>query len=76
VLAELRLSSIDDLREVRLATVENDGRISVLKEEWADELRKGDVLKELREAKTDAPGDDGPPERVRTDSPDALGLRG
>jgi uncharacterized membrane protein YcaP (DUF421 family) len=43
VMAELRQSGIGDLREVKLATVENDGRVSVLKQEWAEELSKADV---------------------------------
>jgi uncharacterized membrane protein YcaP (DUF421 family) len=74
VMAELRQSGIDDLREVKLATVENDGRVSVLKQDWAEELQKGDVdraLKERREA--DTGGQDEPPPDKRTDSGHALG---
>jgi uncharacterized membrane protein YcaP (DUF421 family) len=41
VLAELRLAGVDDLKEVRLARVENDGQVSVLHEDWAKPLRRG-----------------------------------
>jgi uncharacterized membrane protein YcaP (DUF421 family) len=74
VMAELRQSGIDDLREVKLATVENDGRVSVLKEDWAEELQKGDVepkLKKRRQAQTG--GQDEPPPEKQTDSEQSLG---
>jgi uncharacterized membrane protein YcaP (DUF421 family) len=79
VLAELRLGSIDDLREVKLAVVENDGRISVLKHRWAEALQKGDVRSEagrMKQAATGGADGEEPPIYVRTDSPEALGLRG
>ena len=41
--AELRLEGIDDLAEVREARVEPDGRVSVLRETWAEPIRRGDV---------------------------------
>jgi uncharacterized membrane protein YcaP (DUF421 family) len=71
VMAELRQSGIDDLREVKLATVENDGRVSVLKEDWAEELQKGDVDPELREQRPG--GEEEPPPEKRTDSEQSLG---
>ena len=43
VRAELRLQGVDDLGEVKLAMVEPDGSVSVLKEEWAEEAQKADV---------------------------------
>lgn len=47
VTAELRLQGVADLSEVKLATVENDGAVSVLREDWAEPVRRGDVgLKE------------------------------
>jgi uncharacterized membrane protein YcaP (DUF421 family) len=77
VMAELRQSGIDDLREVKLATVENDGRVSVLKQDWAEELQKGDVDPELKhKRKTDTGGVDQPPLEKQTDSEQALGYRG
>ena len=41
--AELRLAGIDDLGEVKLAQVEIDGQVSVVREEWAEPVRKVDV---------------------------------
>jgi uncharacterized membrane protein YcaP (DUF421 family) len=73
VLGELRLRGIDDVREVKLAVVENEGELSVLHEDWARPLRRGDLggdaALEMREA---TGGKEAPPER-RTDSPRALG---
>ena len=43
VRAELRLNDVDDLEEVRLAMVETDGQVSVLRQEWARTLQKGDL---------------------------------
>jgi uncharacterized membrane protein YcaP (DUF421 family) len=44
VMAALRLQGISDMREVKLAMMEVDGQVSVIREEWAEPLRKGDVL--------------------------------
>jgi len=43
VQAELRLNGVDDIGEVRLATVETDGQVSVLRQDWAKTLQKGDL---------------------------------
>jgi uncharacterized membrane protein YcaP (DUF421 family) len=64
VMHELRLQGVNDVAEVRLATLENDGQISVLREEWAEPLQKGDLRKDAKKEKT---------EGQRTDSPEALG---
>ncbi len=69
VLAALRLHGIDDMREVKLACVEVDGEVSVLREEWAETLQKGDLKKEMKKNA----GDDEPPEDKKTDSKLALG---
>jgi uncharacterized membrane protein YcaP (DUF421 family) len=77
VMAELRQSGIGDLREVKLATVENDGRVSVLKQEWAEELSKADVdpdLKQRREA--DVGRREAPAPEQQTDSDRSLGFVG
>jgi uncharacterized membrane protein YcaP (DUF421 family) len=74
VLAELRLAGIDDLREVKLAVVETDGRVSVIRQDWAEELRKGDVEGEQRKAMQAATSGEEPAPAARTDSPEALGL--
>ena len=41
--AELRLNGIDDLKEVKQATMEPNGQVSVLKEEWAKPIQKSDL---------------------------------
>jgi uncharacterized membrane protein YcaP (DUF421 family) len=43
VMAELRGQGIDDIREVKQAMVETDGTISVIREDWAEPVRKGDL---------------------------------
>jgi uncharacterized membrane protein YcaP (DUF421 family) len=43
VMSELRRQGIDDLREVRLAMVEPDGVVSVLREDWAEPAQRRDV---------------------------------
>jgi uncharacterized membrane protein YcaP (DUF421 family) len=73
VLGQLRAQGIHDMREVRLAIVEHDGSVSVLKHSWADPAQKSDVLKEAEQARDAALGDrENPPVRKRTDSPKAL----
>ena len=39
----LRLAGIEDMKEVRLAFVENDGQISIIREPWAEPLQKRDL---------------------------------
>ena len=39
----LRLMDVDDIKEVKQATLEPNGQISVLKEEWAKPLQKQDL---------------------------------
>ena len=65
--AALRLHGISDMREVKAAILEVDGEVSVIKEDWAETLQKGDVLDEHEAAK------DEPPEDKKTDTPQALG---
>jgi uncharacterized membrane protein YcaP (DUF421 family) len=73
VMAELRLTGIADVREVKLATVENDGMVSVLKKDWAEPLQKGDVKRQERGARReDTRGEEEPPPSRRTDAPDLL----
>ena len=45
-LAELRLQGVEDLSEVRLAQVEVDGQVSVLRQAWASPVQKADVFPE------------------------------
>ena len=74
VLGHLRAEGIHDMREVRLAIVEDDGAVSVIKHSWAQEAQKADVLKEAREARLAVVGaQDEPPEDKNTISRKALG---
>jgi uncharacterized membrane protein YcaP (DUF421 family) len=43
VIAQLRLQGMDVLREVKLAIVENDGQVSVIRQPWAEPLQKADL---------------------------------
>lgn len=67
-MAALRLQGVSDMREVKVALLEVDGVVSVIREDWAETLRKGDVLPRER-----APEDE-PPEEKRTDTPQAIGI--
>lgn len=64
VMAALRLQGIADLREVKLALMEVDGQVSVIRQEWAEPLQKSDIL-----------GDQAsrvPNDEQRTDAPEAI----
>jgi uncharacterized membrane protein YcaP (DUF421 family) len=43
VLAELRLQGIDDLGKVKRAMLETDGEVSVIRQDWAEPVEKGDL---------------------------------
>jgi uncharacterized membrane protein YcaP (DUF421 family) len=74
IFGHLRIEGIDDMREVRLAIVEDDGSVSVIRQSWAAAAQKADVLKEEHEARLAAVGDqDRPPEEKSTVSRQALG---
>ena len=68
VMAMLRLQGVQDVREVRLATVETDGELSVLKQEWAEPATRADVDRTAGERRAAAAA-----HSRRTDSPSALG---
>ena len=71
LLSELRLHGIDDLREVKLAAVEYNGQLSVIRQDWAEPIQKADVGLAMAEQKSaDTGGDDEPMPEHRTDSPD------
>ena len=73
VIAHLRTSGVRDMREVKLAIVERDGTVSVLKESWAEPAQKADVDKEERRLKEETlEGREKPPPSKRTDTPKAL----
>jgi uncharacterized membrane protein YcaP (DUF421 family) len=43
LLAELRMMGVDNVKEVKQATLEPNGKISVLKEEWAKPVQRQDL---------------------------------
>ncbi|HVE71781.1 MAG TPA: YetF domain-containing protein [Thermoanaerobaculia bacterium] len=65
VMAALRLQGVTDLREVKLAMLEVDGLLSVIRHQWAEPLQKYD-LHGLKP--DDVAGDE-----IRTDAPEAIG---
>lgn len=65
LMAALRLQGVTNVREVKLALLEVDGQVSVIREEWAEPLQKSDVLGDA--ANQVAPGEQ------RTDAPEAIG---
>jgi uncharacterized membrane protein YcaP (DUF421 family) len=67
-IAALRLQGIRDMREVKLAVMEADGEVSVLKQDWAEPVRRADV--------SGGPEEPEAPDDKRTDTPKALGLAG
>ncbi|HET7710761.1 MAG TPA: YetF domain-containing protein [Thermoanaerobaculia bacterium] len=72
-LAALRLHGVDDLREVKKAVMEVDGEVSVILEEWAEPLQKGDVLKKQSKQRKQRVAGEEDDEEMRTDTPRALG---
>lgn len=45
VMHELRLSGVDDIAEVKLAMIEVDGVVSVIRHEWAEPVQKRDLAR-------------------------------
>jgi uncharacterized membrane protein YcaP (DUF421 family) len=69
VMAALRHRGVDDMREVKLATVEVDGVVSVIRHEWAETVQKGDLRGGPADEKERATGGrDEAPDDKRTDS--------
>ena len=54
VMHELRLQGVDDIREVKLAMVETDGVVSVIKEDWAEPVQKADLGGEAAKRREEA----------------------
>lgn len=67
LMASLRLKGIQDIREIKLAVMEVDGIVSVIKEEWAEPVQKQDLT-------PDQETESEPPDDKRTDTPRAMGL--
>ena len=73
LLSELRLGGVDDLREVKLAVVEYNGQLSVIRQDWAEPVQKADVGLAMEEQKrADTGGDEEPMPEHRTDGPGLL----
>jgi uncharacterized membrane protein YcaP (DUF421 family) len=68
VMAMLRLEGVQDVSDVKLATVETDGELSVLRQEWAEPATRADVDRAASERRAAAAA-----RSTRTDSPAALG---
>jgi uncharacterized membrane protein YcaP (DUF421 family) len=41
--SQLRMQEVEDVSEIKKATLEPNGQLSVIKQEWAKELQKGDL---------------------------------
>lgn len=50
LLSELRMMSVEDVKEVKQATLEPNGKVSVIQEDWAKPVQRQD-LSELKPAK-------------------------
>lgn len=42
--SELRMMGVDNVKEVKQATLEPNGKISVIQEEWAKPVQRGDIM--------------------------------
>jgi uncharacterized membrane protein YcaP (DUF421 family) len=59
VMHELRLQGVDEISEVKLAMVETDGVVSVVKEDWAEPVQKADLGGEAAKEKKRAMAEKG-----------------
>lgn len=67
LMAQLRLQSVDDLREVELAVIETNGQVSAVKEDWAEPVQKGDLKgPEAEQKRRDTGGQETPPPDKQT----------
>jgi uncharacterized membrane protein YcaP (DUF421 family) len=73
VMGHLRALGVQDLREVKLALVEDDGSVSALKRSWAEPATKADVdAAAASQKRADTGGRKQPTDRERTDAPEWL----
>jgi uncharacterized membrane protein YcaP (DUF421 family) len=74
VMALLREQSIDDIREVKLGTLEVSGHLTVIKQDWAEPVQKGDLSgPEGQQKQADTGGQEEAPLDKQTYSERALG---
>ena len=71
--AALRSHGISDMREVKRATLEVDGEVSVIREDWAEPVQKADLPGSPARRKKG--GEDEPSDAKATDSALAMGRR-
>jgi uncharacterized membrane protein YcaP (DUF421 family) len=73
VMGHIRALGITDLREVKLALVEDDGSVSAIRRSWAEPAIKADVDADAAaKRRADTHGKDEPGELDRTDAPQWL----
>lgn len=73
VMGHLRASGIQDVREVKLALVEDDGSVSIIRRPWAEPAMKADLDREAASSRrSDLGGQDQPGGGNRTDAPQWL----
>ena len=73
VMGHIRAQGIRDLREVKLALVEDDGSVSVIRQSWAEPATRADVDEEAASRRRlDTGGKDEPTGADRTDAPQWL----
>lgn len=72
--SQLRQQSIEDIREVKMALVEPDGKVSILLQEWAEPVQKGDLEgEEAAQKQKETQGQETPANEQCTISSYALG---
>lgn len=73
VMGHLRASGIQDVREVKLALVEDDGSVSIIRRPWAEPAMRADLDREAASSRrSDLSGQDQPGGGNRTDAPQWL----
>lgn len=73
VMGHLRTLGIQDVRTVKLALVEDDGTVSVIRREWAEPAVKADVDEDAAaERRSDVGESEDPKSAYRTDAPQWL----
>jgi uncharacterized membrane protein YcaP (DUF421 family) len=76
LMGQLRQQGIEDVREVKLAVVEQDGAVSVIRQDWAEPVQKADLGGDAARAKRAATnGREEPPPSKQSDRPEMLGRK-
>lgn len=72
LMAHLRTLGVGDLRQVKLAVVEYNGKLSVLHQDWAESAQRADTSDRHARARHEATDGRGPAPDQRTDAPALL----